>query len=1312
MPRFIKLLIILLLLAVAGAVSLFVYVGTDHFNGWVQGQVTRFLEDRFEVEAHFGRIDVGLWAGRLRIEDLRLSSRAFPTHEPAIEIAEIALNYRLVEYLSPEISLDSLMLDGLRLNLRQDPNDRLNLSNMFASPVQEPGPATDFFSPVRLKIGRIGLKDAVVTFEDQTVVFDSSSDGFDMRLDFEPERSAYRGWTLLRGLSAVIDGFRLPVSDFEAEFELFDNSIVFSPALFSSDQLEGTFEGSILDLQHFHYDFRVDLLANLLRFEEPDFSEVFEEAQVRVGGRLIGRGGDFLLDGRAESEKLLVRGIEFTRFQADVVVDRDGVAFSSALFSVFEGRGGAEGEIAWGRDAVSRAEVAASDLRLRSFFRTFDIAGLPIDARSRVEATIEWPGVNFEALSGRGRLSYVGAFSEPETEGSDPLPFTGDADLTLGDRRVVFSNGRLATGHTRSDYQGSLSFDADLAVGGTVESQSAEEVQRIGDLFDLVPGDFLEEYPFQLSGVFAGDFDLEKPDGAPLTLAARADASEILFRGQLLGGLSTRIRLTGESVAFEELTLHGRDEVLEAELRLALEPVALYELSLRAEGLPLEWLNLFDLVDSDLPLQGRAAGNVALRPLQSGGFQGGGQIELRELQAFDQTASLVRGAFSILGSEVRLSDLQAAAFGGNIQGGGSFNTETTSFEARLEGRGIRLDRIAGAPEAVQGTFDIDVSGLGSIEAPQLDLRLRSPEVTIAGQVLRNVELTSQYENGRNPFHVSAGFLEERIEGRGVLRPVEPYPIEVDLELSGIQVAPLLDHFLDLSLAGFSGVATGRILVSGDLLDPREMRAEGRFEALDLQVQDYRVELASPLNVSYRTPYVILERCRFVGSETDVQVAGRIELAEVPQLTLTTTGDVNLLLANAFLEGGDIQGNLNFETNFHGPLENPRIVGAATLTDVFFSYPDTPIVILDGEGSFKFTANQLSIDQFSARTEYGRVSISGGVFLDGFQPVRWQVNVLGHGLALEYPNDVLTVFDADLDLIRSDARQLISGVVYVRSAEYTQNVSIAELIFSLTQADVVTAPTPAAEDIALDVTVEAYQSLRINNNLAHLTGSADLSIIGTVSNPVILGSATVDEGFLTLEGNRYDVTRGTVSFSDPRRTRPHLNFEAETQVREYAIAVVIRGPADQFQLSFRSDPPLATASIVSLLAAGQTQEEIFGAEPTDQTRSATLVAFGAGALLSKTLGEAVEAGPGRLLGFERFSIDPFISDSVDRDPGARITLGKQITRELNVTSISSVTNSLQEQTVVIQYRITDWLTAVGTSDSYGRVAVDFRLRKRF
>ena len=109
-------------------------------------------------------------------------------------------------------------------------------------------------------------------------------------------------------------------------------------------------------------------------------------------------------------------------------------------------------------------------------------------------------------------------------------------------------------------------------------------------------------------------------------------------------------------------------------------------------------------------------------------------------------------------------------------------------------------------------------------------------------------------------------------------------------------------------------------------------------------------------------------------------------------------------------------------------------------------------------------------------------------------------------------------DVDLDFLKSDTSQLISGAVYVRAAEYSEDISIPQLIVEYAQVDIESLPTTGAPEVALDITVEAYQSIRATNNLADVVASADLNARGTLQNPVILGTVTINSGLVFLENN--------------------------------------------------------------------------------------------------------------------------------------------------------------------------------------------------
>ena len=91
---------------------------------------------------------------------------------------------------------------------------------------------------------------------------------------------------------------------------------------------------------------------------------------------------------------------------------------------------------------------------------------------------------------------------------------------------------------------------------------------------------------------------------------------------------------------------------------------------------------------------------------------------------------------------------------------------------------------------------------------------------------------------------------------------------------------------------------------------------------------------------------------------------------------------------------------------------------------------------------------------------------------------------------------------------------------------------------------------------------------------------------------------------------------------------------------------------------------------------------------------------------------MEARARRLFGFERFSIDPFFEPGQQRSPGPRVTLGKQLTEKLTVTYQTVIGNPEQGNFVSLEYRLANWLTAIGTRDVDGSLALDFRLKKRF
>jgi len=263
-------------------------------------------------------------------------------------------------------------------------------------------------------------------------------------------------------------------------------------------------------------------------------------------------------------------------------------------------------------------------------------------------------------------------------------------------------------------------------------------------------------------------------------------------------------------------------------------------------------------------------------------------------------------------------------------------------------------------------------------------------------------------------------------------------------------------------------------------------------------------------------------------------------------------------------------------------------------------------------------------------------------------------------------------------------------------------------------------------VRFNIAVRAQQSLRIDNNLGRIWSSADLTLTGTYEHPILLGRADIDRGDLTLLGNRYAVTRGTIDFVNLAKIEPYFDIEAETRVRVpgqiYRVTLAISGTVNRPTVTVNSDPPLPTVDIFSLLL-GQTTDprglqnaELRTLSATAAARSETdlLKAAGLqllGGQLSGPLARAVE----QTLGLSSVQILPsFGSEGDVLTPSARLVVGKRISNRAYLTIARALGGAAREQIVILEYEQNDRLDWVLTQTRYdtNTFSVEFRVRHVF
>ncbi|PYX83974.1 MAG: hypothetical protein DMG68_21515, partial [Acidobacteria bacterium] len=184
-----------------------------------------------------------------------------------------------------------------------------------------------------------------------------------------------------------------------------------------------------------------------------------------------------------------------------------------------------------------------------------------------------------------------------------------------------------------------------------------------------------------------------------------------------------------------------------------------------------------------------------------------------------------------------------------------------------------------------------------------------------------------------------------------------------------------------------------------------------------------------------------------------------------------------------------------------------------------------------------------------------------------------------------------------------------------------------------------------------------------SSAVNIQGQANLRLIGTATNPVIVGRTELTGGEIFLMNNRYQIQRGIIQFTNPNRTEPVLNVLLTTTINQYNLSMNFIGPLDKLRTNYVSDPPLPTADIINLIARGQTTEQA-ASSPSN---------FGASSLLAQGVASQVSSGIQKLAGLSSLSIDPTLGGN-DPNPGARIALQKRVTKNFFFTFATDVTST--------------------------------------
>lgn len=1093
------------------------------------------------------------------------------------------------------------------------------------------------------------------------------------------------------------------------------------------------------------------------------------------GGRIEGTSGDInagtvaFTDGRAENVRLarpvftvessgryrasadlslgggVLGQLNLGPARAAVVATNNQIQLNNFTAEVFKGQASGNAVLSTARGGRSRVNANFSDLDLGGLIA---LSGrvVPVSGRATGTVDLDFPGTNVKAATGDVRAQFE---AETGTDTSARTPLTGAVALHAKDGLFKIEQAALRTGATELNATGQFSFareETDLKLD--LASADAAELQSVLTASGIFPAvdEELERYGIELGGRLAFNGTVKGKLDDP-TIEGRASVDRFLMQGHELGSLSAALNVTPDVINLTDgrlteadgggvqFTLNApRSGASNIDLNATLDRVnAATLLAVLPQG-----KQSIGLVPGDL--RGDLSGSINVRGLPDA-MSGVADLRVGQGSIRGEPFESIVAHATFKGSIINVDNLEARLNAGIINASGTIDRQSEEFDLQGRATNVQLERLeslatnVGTLPQLTGTANLNIHARGAkfsdFSTYEVNIDGEGRDVTVNGRPAGTLSLVGRTENKIFDLRLTTGLLgQPQVIAAQVNLGDKNLATTIETTLAGADLTSLFSILLPQSNVKVTGRATGTLRASGNL---RTENAEGEevvglaglkgtanFSDLTVQIEDVQLAATSPLLVQFSADEVFFEKTQFTGPGTNILFGGTAAIGPGGRQALTVDGQLNLRVLNSISPNIFLSGTAEAAVRVGGTYEQPRLMGTASVSGASIAtlVGSERLTLSNVKGLVRFNQNQASIDSLTATLGGGRVTASGGALLSGFTLARFRFSVRGDDVSVPYPQGFRTTADAELEISGSTREQIVTGTVNLRRAEYTEDIELADLINNRGDASLTEGGGgDFGANTQLDLRVEGRDALVVNNNLADMVGSVSLRVVGPVEDPIISGRISATRGTLNFRNDRYELTRAFIDLPPRRDADPLLNIQAESEIRGYTVVVSLTGPLSQPQAAVRSDPSLPQADVVSLITTGNLSS---GGEASASTLAQTGLGTAASLLTDTLINAPARRATDKLFGLNRFEIDPLIAGRGGESPTARLTVGRQINKNLSVTYSTNVTSD-QNQVLAVEYRVSNRLSFVaryeqgsvsGFSSRNDNFSFEIRFRKRF
>jgi len=625
------------------------------------------------------------------------------------------------------------------------------------------------------------------------------------------------------------------------------------------------------------------------------------------------------------------------------------------------------------------------------------------------------------------------------------------------------------------------------------------------------------------------------------------------------------------------------------------------------------------------------------------------------------------------------------------------------YNLSLVSRGISLQNIekVQTQDIADGIVLIDISGHGTFANPILTGELSINNFRIKGKERENFHITMDIHD-----HIA------RLKGK------------LNFDLDGLFDLKKKDFSLvaffnetDLSpywkIAGnpdFSGKLTGKIEAKGNLQSIDTITADLKISEFDLLYKEIEILRSWDFTASLKNKtFTIPESTLIMPHDGRITISGKGILGSSGAFRVD--GAIPLTLVGQFVEElSDIKGIISISSKFDGIFSHPDINADLELQNVSCTIPFLLQKLHTLNGKIRINGKTVVMDGIDGYIDTGSFNLAGSIILKkNFQPESMSMTLKSSTLPINIPDTLDLLLNSKLQIRGTKEETIVNGEIIILEGTYYKDVNLSLFKgIGWKKREI----TPIGEEITFpflknmnfDILIKQRNPFLIDNDFATLNVNPDLSIVGTINNPVISGRATVTSGTVRYQGKSFVVKKGVIDFANPYKTDPLFDIQSEIKVRGWMIFLEITGTQDQLNFKLTSDPPEEHGDILSLLLLGKTTGELIVRE-TGPTQSTEQMLAG---LIASTLGKDIKEATG----LDIFEVETSPENNKAVSDRIKLILGKELSKRTTIKySVESKEGEIFQRAVA-EYKLLEHFLARGFQNTLGVYGGELQFRLEF